>query len=75
MTTITIDDQRYSFDQLSEEAKTQLLNFQATETEIQRLTVQLGIAQTARSAYANALKAALPSPLELMSDGGSLKLE
>lgn len=74
MSTIKIDNQTYELGQLSEEAKAQLVSLQATEAEIQRLNIQLAIAQTARSAYAVALKAALPTPLEAMSEDGSLKL-
>lgn len=60
MPTIKIDNQDYDTDTLSAEAKAQLASLQMTDTEIQRLNVQLAIAQTARMAYANALKQALP---------------
>ena len=60
MTTITIDDKAYSIDTLSEEAKNQLGSLQFVDAELQRLNAQAAVLQTARLAYANALKAALP---------------
>lgn len=60
MPIITIDNKEYDTDHLSEEAKSQLANVQLTDQEIQRLQIQLAIAQTARNAYAKALSAALP---------------
>jgi hypothetical protein len=60
LATITIDNVEYVSEQLSESAKAQLLNLQATDAEIQRLNIQLAIAQTARNAYARALTEALP---------------
>jgi len=56
---LTVDGQKYSVAELSDEAKNQLVNIQAAEAEINRLQVQLAIAQTARSAYQQALIAAL----------------
>ena len=57
---ITIDGKSYDMNQLSDAAKQQLGNLSAVDNEITRLNVQLAIAQTARSAYAGALQAALP---------------
>lgn len=59
MTTITIDNTQYDLDSLSADAKSQLQMLQITEQEIVRLNAQLAIAQTARNAYAKALKDAL----------------
>ena len=59
--TVNIDDVEYSMDQLSEEARNQVFNLRATDMEITRLRQQLAIYQTARGAYAAALKAALPA--------------
>lgn len=74
MPTIKIDDIEYDLDSLSAEAKSQLQMLQVTEQEIQRLQLQLAIAQTARNAYANALKSALPTPLEqVQAQGETLK--
>jgi len=69
MPTITIDNKNYDLDSLSDEAKQQLQMLQITEAEIGRLNAQLAIAQTARIAYANALKAALPVSTEGLTIG------
>ena len=75
MPTITIDNQPYDLDSLTDQAKSNLQMLQVTEQEVQRLNLQLAIAQTARNAYASALKAALPTPLEqAMAQGETLKL-
>jgi hypothetical protein len=58
--TLTIDGTEYRIADLSDAAKQQLMNLRACDQEIQRLQQQLGIAQTARGAYATALKAELP---------------
>lgn len=58
--TVTIDGNEYNVADLSENARNQLVNLRVTDQEIQRLNQQLAIAQTARTAYANALKAELP---------------
>ena len=60
MPTITIDGKDYDADSLSDEAKAQLTSLQVTDQEIQRLNIQLAIAQTARNAYARALAELLP---------------
>lgn len=75
MPTIKINDIEYDLDTLPEQAKQNLQMLQITEQEIQRLQLQLNIAQTARNAYAQALKAALPTPLEqVMAQGETLKV-
>ncbi|HBP40835.1 MAG: DUF6447 family protein [Vreelandella alkaliphila] len=58
--TITIDNREYGVNDLSESARNQVVNLRVTDEEIRRLQHQLAIAQTARTAYANALKAELP---------------
>ncbi|MEA3644340.1 MAG: DUF6447 family protein [Lamprobacter sp.] len=58
--TLTIDGTEYNPADLTDAAKQQLANLRVCDQEIQRLQQQLGIAQTARAAYANALKAELP---------------
>jgi hypothetical protein len=66
MPNITIDNTEYDLAALSEQAKNQLQMLQACEQELQRLQVQVAIAQTARVAYARALKEALPqAPLDV----------
>ena len=62
MPNITIDNQDYDLDSLSDEVKGQLASLQFVDSELARLNAQSAVLQTARVAYANALKAALPSP-------------
>ena len=57
---ITIDGNEYSLADLSENARQQVMNLRVTDQEIERLKQRLAIAQTARTAYANALKDELP---------------
>lgn len=59
MPIVRIDGKDYDTDKLSEGARNQLLNVQATDQELQRLQIQTAIAQTARIAYAKALQKAL----------------
>lgn len=59
--TITIDGTEYNINELSEEARTQLVNVRVTDQEITRREQQLAIARTARRSYANALSEALPA--------------
>ena len=56
MATITIDDIEYDVDTLSEDAKAQLAALQATDQRIVEAQQELAILQTARNAYAVALK-------------------
>lgn len=60
MSTIKIDNVDYDTDMLSEEAKAQLVSMQFCDQELQRLQAQAAALQTARQAYAKALKDALP---------------
>jgi hypothetical protein len=64
--TIRIDNIEYDLDSLSNEAKAQLQMLQVTDQEIARLNVQLAIAQTARSAYSQALQSALPTASDII---------
>ncbi|MFZ5487873.1 MAG: DUF6447 family protein [Pseudomonadota bacterium] len=59
---ITIDGKEYGLDSLSANARSQIVNLRVTDQEIARLQTQLAIAQTARAAYAQALKAELDKP-------------
>tara|TARA_R110002051_G_scaffold143950_2_gene216917 strand:+ start:801 stop:1010 length:210 start_codon:yes stop_codon:yes gene_type:complete len=52
---INIDGKSYEIDQLTNEAKSQLGNIRAVDSEVQRLERQMAIAKTARNAYARAL--------------------
>ena len=56
MSTLTIDDKSYDLADLSEAAKTQLAHLQFADSEIQRLQMQLALAQTAKNTYLAALK-------------------
>jgi hypothetical protein len=64
MPTVTIDDKEYDLDKLSDATKGQLTSMRLADAEIQRLNIQLAITQTARNAYALALK----KDLEALSD-------
>lgn len=61
MAKISIDSNEYDTDKFSEEAKAQLISIQYVDQELVRLQAQLAALQTARIAYANALKASLPN--------------
>ena len=60
MANISIDNVNYETDKLSDEAKAQLVSIQYVDQELARLQAQAAALQTARIAYANALKEALP---------------
>lgn len=61
MAKISIDSNEYDTDKFSEETKAQLISIQYVDQELVRLQAQLAALQTARIAYANALKASLPN--------------
>ena len=60
MSTITIDGTEYAEEALSSEAKAELVSMQVCDQRVATLQIDLRIAQTARNAYANALKGLLP---------------
>ena len=60
---IKIDDKEYALDALSAEAKDQLASLQFVDAELARLSAQAAVYQTARMAYAAALKELLPKTL------------
>ena len=60
MTTITIDNKNYDLASLSNDAKAQLASVQFVDQELARLQAHAAALQTARNAYLQALKAALP---------------
>ena len=64
MPTIKINNVDYDTETLSNDAKAQLASIQFCDQELQRLQAQAAAYQTARQAYAKALQAALPTPLE-----------
>lgn len=59
MAKVTIDDKDYETDDLSEDAKNQLMSLQFVNTEIPRLQAKLAAMQTASNAYSAALGEAL----------------
>lgn len=56
---ITVNGTRYTTAKLTEEAQAQARNVLVVDAEIARLQQQLAIAQTARSAYSDALVSAV----------------
>lgn len=56
---ITIDDVEYDLDELSDNAKTQLMNIQFVDAQLQQLNNELAVSDTARIGYTNALKGEL----------------
>lgn len=70
MPSIKIDNIDYDLDSLSDDAKAQLQSIQFVDQELAKLQMQVAAMQTARMAYANALKAALPT----VASGDTIKL-
>ena len=60
MAKVTIDGKEYDTENLSDEAKSNIQNVQFCEQKIAELKRELALTQTARNAYAQALKGALP---------------
>jgi hypothetical protein len=56
MSTIKIDDVEYDTNNLSEEAKAQLVSLQYCDQELTRLQAKMAAYKTARLAYAAALQ-------------------
>lgn len=69
MPLIKIDNQDYELDSLSDACKAQLSSIQMVDQELARLNALAAALQTARSAYAQALKAALPAAAAPASAG------
>lgn len=60
MAKLTIDGKEYDTDTLSDEAKNSIQNVQYCEQKMAELKRELALVQTARNAYAQSLKGALP---------------
>jgi hypothetical protein len=60
MNTVNIDNKEYDLDTLSDDCKAQLASIQFVDQELLRLQAQIAVLQTAKSTYAQALKASLP---------------
>ena len=58
-TVITVDDKEYKFEDMSDDAKAQLLNVQFVDGQIQQLRNEWAVADTARLGYTAALKGEL----------------
>lgn len=56
---IAIDGKDYAVDQLPQSARVQINNIAIADAEIARVQQQLALVQTARNAYAGALRAAM----------------
>lgn len=59
MPKITIDDIEYNTEDLSDNGKAQLASLQFLEQQMAKLKNEIAVYQTARAAYAQALKAEL----------------
>ncbi len=59
MANITIDGKDYNVDDLSDEAKGQLISLQFAQGEIKKLEAQMAVYKTAAQAYSVALKGLL----------------
>ncbi len=59
MTKITIDEKEYDVDDLSDEAKAQVVSLNFVDAELNRLQLKVAAMQTARNAYGTALKSLL----------------
>ena len=63
-TKINIDGTTYNYDDLSDNAKSQLKNIQFVDLQLQQLNNEWAVADTARIGYTNALKADLAMTME-----------
>ena len=54
--TVTVNGKEYVLDDLSANAKAQLLNIQFVDAQLQQLNNEWAVADTARIGYTNALK-------------------
>ena len=61
---VTVGGATYRVAELNAEAQAQVTNLQFVDTEIARLNALLAVCTTARSAYENALREALPRALQ-----------
>lgn len=59
MALITIDEKDYDLDTLTADAKAQVVSLRAVDRRIMAVREELAILQTARNAYAKALKQVL----------------
>ena len=64
MPKITVNNQEYEMDTLSDEAKSQIASLQFVDAELARLNSHAAVLQTARIAYGKSLEAALTPSFE-----------
>jgi hypothetical protein len=70
---IKIDDIEYDAEKFSDTTKNQIMHIKMIDEELARLHAQIAIYQTARMAYANALKADLAKAVEKPSPAAKTK--
>ena len=70
MPNINIDGTTYDLDAMSQASKDQLASLQFVDRELQRLSNEAAVYQTAKTAYIKALKETLVSPAQLNAPGG-----
>ena len=56
MAKLTLGDNTYETDDFSEEARAQLVSYMFAEKELKRINAQVAVFETAKNAYAKALK-------------------
>lgn len=61
---VTVDGATFRVSDLSAEAQAQVTNLKFVDAEIAKLNAQLAVYTTARIAYENALRAALPRSIQ-----------
>ena len=72
MTKVIIDEIEYDSENMSDDAKAQLKALQFVSDELNRLQLQSAALQTARHAYANALKGLIgEEPDEALDEAGA----
>jgi len=69
--TITIDGVAYRLSDLSDQAKGNIASLRGCDQKLQLLQQEMAIVQTARAAYAGALKGLLPQPAEEGSEAAA----
>lgn len=70
MQSINIDGINYDVDTMSSAAKEQLASLQFVDRELQRLSNEAAVYQTAKAAYIKALKENLSATSQLNAPGG-----
>ena len=73
MASVTIDGTEYELDQLNDNARAQLQSIQLVDQKLAELQSQAAVYQTARGAYAAALKGELSKSQETDDEADSSK--